>query len=88
MVDCSHGNSDKHPERQEEVLLSLLETRKSGCEEVVGFMMESSLSSGSQKIPQDLSELKYGISITDACVSWEETEKLLLYAYEQHTSVD
>jgi len=84
MVDCSHGNSDKRAERQEEVLRSLLESRASGCREVIGFMMESNLSGGRQDIPRDLSRLKYGVSITDPCLSWEKTEKLLLYAYEQH----
>jgi 3-deoxy-7-phosphoheptulonate synthase len=84
MVDCSHGNSDKHPERQEEVLRSLLESRRSGCREVIGFMMESNLHGGRQEIPRDLSRLKYGVSITDACLSWEKTEQLLLYAFEHH----
>jgi len=84
MVDCSHGNSDKRAERQEEVLHSLLESRASGCREVIGFMMESNLFGGRQEIPRDLSQLKYGVSITDPCLSWEKTEKLLLYAYEQH----
>ncbi|MBA7477101.1 Phospho-2-dehydro-3-deoxyheptonate aldolase, Tyr-sensitive [subsurface metagenome] len=84
MVDCSHGNSDKRAERQEEVLRSLLESRASGCREVIGFMMESNLSGGRQDIPRDLSRLKYGVSITDPCLSWEQTEQLLLYAYEQH----
>ncbi|UCF96792.1 MAG: 3-deoxy-7-phosphoheptulonate synthase [Spirochaetaceae bacterium] len=88
MVDCSHGNSDKRPEQQEEVLRSLLESRKSGCREVIGFMMESNLLGGRQDIPRDLSQLKYGISITDPCLSWEKTEQLLLYAYEHHQLVD
>lgn len=84
MVDCSHGNSDKKAERQEEVLRSLLESRVSGCREVIGFMMESNLVGGRQDIPRDLSQLKYGVSITDPCLCWEKTEQLLLYAYEQH----
>jgi len=84
MVDCSHGNSEKRSERQGEVLHSLLESRVSGCREVIGFMMESNLFGGHQDIPRDLSRLKYGVSITDPCLSWEQTEKLLLYAYEQH----
>jgi 3-deoxy-7-phosphoheptulonate synthase len=84
MVDCTHGNSDKRAERQGEVLKSLLETRASGCREVIGFMMESNLHHGQQKIPRDPGRLKYGVSITDPCLSWEKTEQLLLYAYEQH----
>ncbi len=84
VVDCSHGNSEKRSERQGEVLHSLLESRASGCREVVGFMMESNLFGGRQDIPRDLSRLKYGVSITDPCLSWEQTEQLLLYSYEQH----
>jgi 3-deoxy-7-phosphoheptulonate synthase len=84
MVDCSHGNSDKHADRQEQVLRSLLESRRSGCRDVIGFMMESNLHGGRQEIPRDPSRLKYGVSITDACLGWEKTEQLLLYAYEQH----
>jgi 3-deoxy-7-phosphoheptulonate synthase len=84
MVDCSHGNSDKHADRQEEVLRSLLESRSSGCREVIGFMMESNLYGGRQEIPRDPSQLKYGVSITDPCLSWEKTEQLLLYACEQY----
>jgi 3-deoxy-7-phosphoheptulonate synthase len=88
MVDCSHGNSDKRAERQEEVLRSLLQSRASGCREVIGFMMESNLFGGRQDIPRDPSRLRYGISITDPCLSWEQTERLLLYAYEQHAAGD
>ncbi len=84
VVDCSHGNSEKRSERQGQALHSLLESRASGCREVVGFMMESNLFGGRQDIPRDLSRLKYGVSITDPCLSWEQTEQLLLYSYEQH----
>jgi 3-deoxy-7-phosphoheptulonate synthase len=84
MVDCSHGNSDKRAERQEEVLHSLLESRASGCREVIGFMMESNIHGGKQEILRDPGQLKYGVSITDPCLSWEKTEQLLLYACEHH----
>ena len=84
MVDCSHGNSDKKADRQEEVLRSLLESRGSGCRDVIGFMMESNLYGGKQEIPRDPSRLKFGVSITDPCLSWEKTEQLLLYACQQH----
>lgn len=84
MVDCSHGNSDKQPERQAEVLRSVLATRASGCRELVGFMLESNLEAGSQPIPDDPSTLRYGVSITDACIGWETTEELLQYAFDNH----
>ena len=81
MVDCSHGNSDKQPERQEEVLKSLLASRRSGFPDVIGFMLESNLKEGRQSIPADLSRLEYGVSVTDACIGWEATERLLELAF-------
>ncbi len=77
MVDCSHGNSDRKPNLQPAVLKSVLETRRSGRKEVVGFMIESSLRDGKQDIPADLSRLEYGVSVTDACVGWETTVEML-----------
>ncbi len=84
MVDCSHGNSDKQPEKQEEVLSSVLATRRSGCRELIGFMLESNLKAGRQAIPEDLRQLEYGVSITDACIGWETTEGLLDKAFRAH----
>jgi 3-deoxy-7-phosphoheptulonate synthase len=84
MVDCSHGNSDKQPEKQEEVLSSVLATRGSGCCELIGFMLESNLQPGRQAIPADPRKLEYGVSITDACIGWETTEQLLEKAFRAH----
>jgi 3-deoxy-7-phosphoheptulonate synthase len=81
MVDCSHGNSEKQPERQGEVLRSILSSRRSGCRELIGFMLESNLKEGRQAIPSDPGRLEYGVSITDACIGWETTEELLEYAF-------
>jgi 3-deoxy-7-phosphoheptulonate synthase len=86
MVDCSHGNSDKNPSDQIEVLRSILKTRASGCPEMIGFMVESNLVGGRQSIPQDRSQLRYGVSITDACAGWEETVEMLELAYREHSS--
>lgn len=83
IVDCSHANSGKQYKRQKRVLHSIIDQRKRGRISIVGFMLESNLKSGSQKIPDDLNNLVYGQSITDGCVSWEETEEMLLYAYEK-----
>jgi 3-deoxy-7-phosphoheptulonate synthase len=77
MVDCSHANSGKQHTRQEEVWHSVLEQRKAGAACVIGVMIESFLAEGNQPIPNEPAELKYGISITDACVSWETTERML-----------
>lgn len=82
MVDCSHANSGKLPARQEDVLRSILEQRIGGTRSLVGVMLESYLEEGSQPIPGDLSELRYGVSVTDACISWETTERLLRGSHE------
>jgi len=80
VIDCSHANSGKQYSRQERVLRSLLDQRKRGRTSLVGFMLESNLASGSQKISADPESLTYGQSVTDACMGWDETEELLLYA--------
>ena len=74
MVDCSHANSGKVPARQADVWNDLLEQRKNPDCPVVGAMIESFIEEGNQPISDTL---KYGLSITDGCMSWEMTEKLL-----------
>jgi len=86
MVDCSHGNSDRNPAAQAEVLESILRTRASGCREMMGFMIESNLLGGRQNIPEDRSQLRYGVSITDACAGWEETVAMLEQAHREHAA--
>jgi 3-deoxy-7-phosphoheptulonate synthase len=77
MVDCSHANSGKQFARQEEVWQSVIAQRSSGNRSLAGAMVESYLSEGSQPFPQPVEQLRYGLSITDACVSWETTERML-----------
>ncbi|MGE4169678.1 MAG: 3-deoxy-7-phosphoheptulonate synthase [Candidatus Margulisiibacteriota bacterium] len=77
LVDCSHANSNKKHENQAEVLRSVLAQVRGGNRNIMGIMLESNLVEGSQKIPDNLTELKYGVSVTDACIGWETTEKLL-----------
>ncbi len=77
IVDCSHANSAKRPAVQETVLGSILEQRVRGTAAILGAMLESSLYEGSQKIPDDRTQLRYGVSVTDPCMGWEATEKLL-----------
>ncbi|MFZ4116832.1 MAG: 3-deoxy-7-phosphoheptulonate synthase [Chthoniobacterales bacterium] len=77
MVDCSHANSGKDPLQQQRVWQSILEQRHAGRKEIVGAMIESYLERGSQSLPEDLSTLRYGLSITDPCLDWETTEALL-----------
>jgi 3-deoxy-7-phosphoheptulonate synthase len=77
MVDCSHANSGKQHARQEEVWRSVLEQRAAGNTALIGLMIESYLGEGSQPIPTDRSMLHYGVSITDACMGWETTERIV-----------
>ena len=78
MVDCSHANSYKDHTRQREVLDSVVEQMIGGNRSICSVMLESNLGAGNQKIPSDLSQLAYGVSITDKCVDWETTKSILL----------
>ena len=82
MVDCSHANSGKVAARQEDVWHSVIEQRVAGTKSLMGVMIESFLSEGAQPFPKPVSELQYGVSITDACISWETTERMLRQGYE------
>ena len=77
IIDCSHANSEKTPENQSRVLTDCLNQISDGNTSIVGFMLESHLKSGRQSIPPKVSDLTYGISITDGCIGWETTEKLI-----------
>src|SRR5512133_3042857 len=77
VVDCSHANSWKKPELQPLVMRDVVHQIREGNRSVVGLMIESFIESGSQPIPSDLTKLRYGCSVTDACVSWEATEETL-----------
>ncbi len=82
MVDCSHANSWKKPEYQPLVLRDVVHQIREGNSSIIGVMIESFIEAGNQPIPKDLSELRYGCSVTDACVSWETTEEMLRHAHE------
>ena len=77
VVDCSHANSYKNPELQPLVMADVVNQICHGNTSLVGVMIESNIVGGNQKIPQDLSQLKYGCSVTDACIDWDTTEKML-----------
>ena len=83
MVDCSHANSNKDFTRQRVVWNDCIEQRLAGNEYLIGLMLESNLNPGNQPVPADLSQLKYGVSVTDGCIGWQETEELILSAYER-----
>jgi len=82
VVDCSHANSSKDHERQPLVLQNCLEQIEKGNKSIVGFMIESNLHGGNQKLSKNTAELKYGVSITDKCVDWQMTEKMIMTAFE------
>jgi 3-deoxy-7-phosphoheptulonate synthase len=82
MVDCSHANSGKQHARQEEVLRSVIEQRVQGNRALIGLMIESNLEEGNQPLPKDPKDLQYGVSVTDACIGWDTTERLLRHARE------
>ncbi|MBS0623404.1 MAG: 3-deoxy-7-phosphoheptulonate synthase [Verrucomicrobia bacterium] len=78
MIDCSHGNSSKQHLKQSAVFQAVLEQRLQGNSHLVACMLESFLEEGSQPIHSDL---KWGVSVTDACLSWKMTEELIQEAY-------
>jgi 3-deoxy-7-phosphoheptulonate synthase len=77
MVDCSHANSGKQHSKQEEVWRSIIDQRAAGTKAIIGAMVESYLEEGNQTFPSKGKDLRYGISITDACINWGTTERML-----------
>lgn len=77
MIDCSHDNSNKDYAQQPMVLQNVAEQLENGSKQIMGIMLESHLVGGKQSIPQDLSQLVYGQSITDGCVDWQATSMML-----------
>ncbi|GAB5441632.1 MAG: 3-deoxy-7-phosphoheptulonate synthase [Fuerstiella sp.] len=82
VVDCSHANSNKDYTRQPEVWNDVIRQRAGGTDSIVGLMLESNLKAGQQKLGDDPKALEYGVSITDGCISFEQTEELIHAAYE------
>lgn len=87
MIDCSHANSNKNHELQPLVLENIVNQIVEGNKSIIGVMVESNIGAGSQKIPDKLEDLTYGVSVTDACIDWETTEKALLTASNKLNSV-
>ena len=77
MVDCSHANSGKKAINQEKVLKNIADQICDGNKSIFGVMIESNLNFGKQTIPDNLSEIEFGVSVTDECVDWVSTEKIL-----------
>jgi 3-deoxy-7-phosphoheptulonate synthase len=77
VIDCSHANSHKDHARQPAVAADCVAQILAGNESICGMMLESNLEAGNQKIPADLANLKFGVSVTDACIDWETTRRTL-----------
>jgi 3-deoxy-7-phosphoheptulonate synthase len=82
VVDCSHANSYKDVDLQPLVMSDCVHQVREGNRSIVGLMIESNLEAGNQPIPDDLSQLKYGCSVTDPCVDWPTTEAMIRKARE------
>jgi len=83
IVDCSHANSGKDHTRQSIVWRDVLAQRVLGDRSIVGLMLESNIHAGSQPVQSDRSKLTYGVSVTDGCIGWDETESLVIEAHSQ-----
>ncbi|MBD2206017.1 3-deoxy-7-phosphoheptulonate synthase [Calothrix sp. FACHB-1219] len=83
VIDCSHGNTNKDYRLQSAVLENVIQQVVDGNTSIVGMMLESNLYEGNQPVNCKKEELKYGVSVTDKCISWEETERIILAAYEK-----
>ena len=80
MTDCSHANSSKDPARQPAVFEELVNQSLTDPS-IIGAMVESNIHHGAQSFPQPIDALKYGVSITDGCIDWETTERMIRVAY-------
>ena len=81
VVDCSHANSYKRPELQPLVMQDCVNQIRAGNRSIVGLMIESFIEAGNQPIPEDHGKLKYGCSVTDACVDWPTTVHMIRDAH-------
>ncbi len=77
MIDCSHDNSHQDYRNQGRVIEDIKSQIMSGNESIFGVMLESNLFSGKQKIPENKDSMKYGVSVTDGCIDWDETESVI-----------
>ena len=79
MIDCNHANSGKDPLKQELVLRNIVLQIKDGNKSIIGIMIESNINGGNQQISK---KMKYGVSITDACLDWGNTSRIILDTFE------
>ena len=87
IIDCAHHNSQKDYNRQSIVFESVIQQILDGNRKIKGLMLESNLFSGNQPICNDPSKLRYGVSITDPCIDWESTERLIRQAFHSFSTL-
>jgi len=86
LIDCSHDNSGKDHNQQAKVFEEVIDQMESGHDHILGLLLESHLEGGQQDYNQNFSCLKYGVSITDACLDWSTTKSLILKAHARLSS--
>jgi 3-deoxy-7-phosphoheptulonate synthase len=86
-IDCSHGNSNKDPRQQKWAFTTAIQQIEMGNQAIRALMLESNLLPGKQPLSEEPDRLHYGVSITDPCLGWEETEELLLRGESALTSM-
>lgn len=82
LIDCSHDNSSRTADKQLSVFQSIIHQVVEGNRNIRGILLESHLNAGKQPFSADLSKLKYGVSLTDSCLNWQTTERLILWGHE------
>jgi 3-deoxy-7-phosphoheptulonate synthase len=87
VIDCSHANSMKNAALQPLVFMDCIHQIKEGNRSIVGLMLESNLHAGNQPIPADLAQLRYGVSVTDACIDWATTAEVIRRAHNELRAV-
>lgn len=87
LVDCSHGNCQKQASLQKAAFISLFDQFLSGNPSLLGMMLESHLEEGSQTLTESPSSLQYGVSVTDPCLGWNDTENLIRNAFREVSQV-
>ncbi len=83
VVDCSHGNSSKDHRLQPKVADNVIHQIQEGNRAIIGVMLESNLFEGNQSSEQPKCEMRYGVSITDACIDWDSTATLLARCHRE-----
>ena len=87
VVDCSHANSYKNHEKQPDVLNDVISQISEGQSSIRGVMLESNINAGNQGMQENPADLEYGVSITDKCIDWQTTEKILLDSHSLYSQL-